>query len=152
MSGYITHHSNKKPGADIDRRTCRRIGHRRDDSRKDTHDSIASNCNAIARSSVSRGEDFWCIRIQAAIVDVEAETDSGSKAEILRRSADSSVCKEEGHSQKCANDHGIAPPEESVVAHETCQNGSENATDGRDHVVPPFIVRTGLSCGGAAAL
>lgn len=68
----------------MSRRSVTYICHRCNDRAQHTHDAVPSDCNAISCTSVRAGQDLWCIRIQRAIIHVEAEIDDARKCDLYK--------------------------------------------------------------------
>ena len=51
------------------------------------------------------GQDLWRIRVQRAVVDVEAEIDDAVEGHVLRGAADLGEGEEEDHCYLCRQPH-----------------------------------------------
>lgn len=74
------------------------------------------------------------------IVDVDAEVDGTSEAQILSCSPDRTIREEEGHGKQSTNGHRVLPAKHMPVAHEASQDRSKDTTCVRDEVVAPRVV------------
>jgi hypothetical protein len=87
------------------------VGNRRNDGGYYTHDTIKGDGETISGSTMSSGENLWRICIQTTVVDVDAEGDNAAKGNVLVRSMNCRVAKEECHGDESAYDHGVFPAE-----------------------------------------
>ena len=86
------------------------ISNRSNHGTQNAHDAIPRNRNAIARASMRTRQDLWRVRVEGAVVDVEAEVDDAVEGYVLRRAADLGEGEEEDHCYLCQS--------------HTCQRGS----------------------------
>lgn len=96
-------------------------------------------------------QDFRSVRIQRAIIDIQAEINHTCKHDILRCSADLRVRKEERHCDQRANNHGVFSSQGGVT-HVSGEHGAPYAAEIYERVVAPSEVGKRFAEGGAAAL
>jgi hypothetical protein len=48
-------------------------------SAQDAHDAVASDGDAVARAAVRAGQDFRCVGVERAVVNIEAEVNDAGK-------------------------------------------------------------------------
>lgn len=143
------------------------ISNRSNHGTQNAHDAIPRNRNAIARASMRTRQDLWRVRVEGAVVDVEAEVDDTSKGRILCLRADLSLVslnntlhlgtltkiketylrirKEENTGNQGPYHHRVLTTQHPQIAHPACQYRAPDTREVDQRIVPPRHIRTRLS-------
>lgn len=81
-------HDDVQRRADVNRDGRPRPRVRRHDGADDPHDPVPADGKPVARAAVRRGQDLGRVRVQRAVVDVEAEVDDAGEGCVLGLRAD----------------------------------------------------------------
>lgn len=83
---------------------AKQVDSRSNTSTDNTHDSVACNRNTVSSTTMSRWQHFRSVGVKSTVVDVQAEADRTSEAQVLSIVPNLSVGEEECHSDQCTND------------------------------------------------